>query len=278
MKHDEGSYSGDRGLRIYYQFWLPDGAPRAVVQISHGFGEHGGRYQNVVNALILAGIAVYASDHRGNGKSDGQRNYVDSFGQYVSDLKILTDIIHAVHPGVPLFLLGHSMGSTIAIRYAALYREGLAGLILSGAGVKVAGNINPVLISLSGILSAFAPRLTAPTGGMDEFLSHDPAVAEACRADPLCCGDKVSARLGYESTRAFARNSDLVGIVDVPLLYQAGDADRLVLGAEPLSRKFRMKDRTIRMYPGLYHEVYNERADLREPVLRDLVNWLNSHI
>jgi alpha-beta hydrolase superfamily lysophospholipase len=105
------------------------------------------------------------------------------------------------------------------------------------------------------------------------FLSHDPAVAEACRGDPLCCGDKVSARLGYESIRPLPETPISSVSWTCRFSIRRGDADRLVLGAELLSRKFRMKDRTIRMCPGLYHEVYNERADLR-----DLVSWLNSHI
>ncbi|MFX1451268.1 MAG: alpha/beta fold hydrolase, partial [Promethearchaeota archaeon] len=116
MKHFENEYEGIAGLKIYYQCWLPD-KPKAIVHIVHGFAEHSGRYLNVVNELIPLNYAVYANDHRGHGRSEGVRNHVDSFDQYVEDEKLLYDIIKKQHPNLPVFMLGHSMGSIIALYF-----------------------------------------------------------------------------------------------------------------------------------------------------------------
>jgi len=135
MNHLEGKFKGVEGLKIYYQGWTPE-TPKAVIQLVHGGFEHSGRYQFVVNALIPEGYAIYADDHRGHGKSEGIRNYVDSFDQYIEDERILYDIIKEKHPNLPIFMLGHSLGSFIAIYFTKKYENLLHGLILSGTGTK----------------------------------------------------------------------------------------------------------------------------------------------
>ena len=133
MKNVERNFEGVKGLNIFYQSWLPEN-PKAIVQVVHGFAEHSGRYLNVVNEIIPLGYGVYADDHRGHGRSEGIRNYVDSFDQYVEDEKKLYDIIKEKHPNLPIFLLGHSMGSLIAIYVIKKYEDLYKGLILSGTG------------------------------------------------------------------------------------------------------------------------------------------------
>ena len=126
MKHFESEYEGTGGLKIYYQYWIPD-KPKAILQIVHGFAEHSGRYMNVVNELIPLGYALYANDHRGHGRSEGIRNYVDTFDQYIEDEKILYKIISEQHPNMPIFMLGHSMGSLIALYFTKKYENLLKG-------------------------------------------------------------------------------------------------------------------------------------------------------
>src|SRR3954451_16113079 len=119
-RHAEDAFDGAAGARIAYQSWLPDGdqEPRAVVVIAHGVSEHGGRYRYVVERLVPEGFAVYAIDHRGHGRSSGSKAQIDRMAHVVADLDTLIDRVKADHPGLKLFLLGHSMGGCVAIAYA----------------------------------------------------------------------------------------------------------------------------------------------------------------
>jgi acylglycerol lipase len=136
MPHIEGNYKGQKNLMLYYQGWLPEQSPKAILLIVHGLGEHSGRYKNVVEYFVPKGYAVYSFDQRGHGRSEGARCYVDRFPDYITDLHTFVTMVRDFHPGTKLFLVGHSIGGTIATAYATQYQDGLAGLVLSGAGLK----------------------------------------------------------------------------------------------------------------------------------------------
>ena len=172
MNHFEGEFEGANGIKIYYQAWLPDN-PKAVVQIVHGGFEHSGRYLNVVNKLHPHSYAVYADDHRGHGKSEGTRNYVDSFDQFIIDEKKVFDIIHENHPSLPVFMLGHSMGSIIATYFTKKYEELLARLILSGTATGSAAFPRFLKIMVK-VLSKVTPKLTIDPKLNPTDLSRDP--------------------------------------------------------------------------------------------------------
>ncbi len=277
MRHVEDSFIGQKGLKLSYQGWLAD-KPKALVQISHGIAEHGGRYARLAEALVSSGFSVYAADHRGHGRSEGQRCYVDNFDQYVDDELAFSAILRQGNPGQPLFLLGHSMGSTIALRYAARRESDLAGLIISGAGLAVGGKVSPILRAMASLISGIAPRLMLPPGDLSQFLSHDQAVVEAYRNDPLVCGEKISARLGAQMLKVFPQNAAIAQGLSLPLLYQVGGEDKLVLDGPALAQYFKMKDATLRIYPGLFHEVYNEAEPERSAVIADLKDWIAKRV
>ena len=132
MIHATGLLTGAGGRRIFWQSWSPDGEPRALVVIVHGAGEHSDRYVHVADRLCADGYAVYALDHRGHGRSEGPRALIDRLDNAVADLDQLVVQASAEHPAAPVYMLGHSMGGTVAVRYAVLHGEQLAGLILSG--------------------------------------------------------------------------------------------------------------------------------------------------
>ncbi|MFX1339939.1 MAG: alpha/beta hydrolase [Promethearchaeota archaeon] len=275
MKRFENEYEGIAGLKIYYQYWLPDN-PKAVLLIVHGFAEHSGRYMNVVKELIPLGYAIYANDHRGHGKSEGIRNYVDSFDQYIEDEKKLYDIIGQQHPDLPIFMLGHSMGSTIALYFTKKYEHLLKGLILSGVGTDVGGGG----VSLLKVVSKFSeenPTMEIPPNLNAEFLSHDPEVVKAYQTDPLVNADKITARLAFEFFNSLKNVESFVKDLKIDLLVQSGSEDKLITGSEKLENLFMMGDKTIIIYEGLYHEVYNEVEQERKKVLTDLRNWLEKH-
>ncbi|TXT67602.1 MAG: Phospholipase YtpA [Promethearchaeota archaeon] len=278
MEHKEDSFIGEKDLKIYYQIWIPEGSPKAVIQIVHGFGEHSGRYMNVVNKLVPMGYIIYADDHRGHGKSDGVENYVDSFDLYVEDEKKLYDIARENHPNIPYFMLGHSMGSGIAQYFAKKYQSLLDGLILSGAGNSVGDEVSGFIKVMSKAMAVLAPKMTVDSGLDPNFLSHDPQVVQAYIDDPLVHYEKVTARLGKEMLVRFTNLDEVVEELTLPLLVQCGSEDKAVFGIDELKQHYTMEDKTVKIYDGLYHEVYNEVKDKREIVLNELAQWLENHI
>ncbi|NVM16706.1 MAG: lysophospholipase [Candidatus Lokiarchaeota archaeon] len=278
MKHIEGEYEGAKDFKIFYQAWIPENV-KAVIQVVHGFAEHSGRYLNVVNQLTPLGYAIYANDHRGHGRSDGKRNYIDSFDQFIEDEKKLYDLIKKNHQNLPIFMLGHSMGSMIALVFTEKYEPLLRGLILSGTGTGAGEGTSKTLKWLVRGLAKIAPKKYINPGLKAEKLSHDPEVVQAYENDPLVNADKITIRLGWELMKFFAKYDPITHSLKLPLLIQCGGEDALIKGSEEALRKaFNMKDKTILIYDGLYHEVYNEVLEEREKVLNDLSNWLDKHL
>ncbi len=276
MEHVEGRLAGAGGATLFHQGWLPEGDPVAVVMISHGLGEHAGRYGNVVEALVPAGYAVYGLDHRGHGRSSGPRAHIRRYGDFLADFDAFRRHVAARHPGLPLFLLGHSMGGNIALGYALEHQEGLRGLVLSGPALTVPDDVPPLLLQLSGVLGRLAPRLRA-TGLDATRISRDPAVIAAYRSDPLVFSGKFTAGLGSALLVAMRSFPDRVSGLRLPLLILHGTADELAdpSGSRMLEARAGSSDVTARYYPGLYHEVFNEPE--RGEVLAELKAWLDAH-
>jgi len=191
MNHVDGRFTGTGGVEIYWQAWRPAEA-RAVVVIAHGAGEHSRRYEHVARRLVDAGYAVYALDHRGHGLSKGRRALVDRMDRVIADVRTLVGRAAAENPGRPLFLLGHSMGGTIGIAFAARHQQELAGLALSGP-VAVLEAASPALRVIASVLSTLTPGLGV--FAVDASLvSRDPEVVRAYREDPLVFHGKLPAR------------------------------------------------------------------------------------
>jgi acylglycerol lipase len=277
LKHLEGEFKGLEGLKIYYQAWIPE-EPKAVIQLVHGGFEHSGRYQNVVNKLIPEGYAIYADDHRGHGKSEGLRNYVDSFDQFIEDEKLFYDLIKEKHTNLPIFMLGHSLGSFIAIFFTEKYEPLLNGLILSGTGINPGKETSGFLKFMVKTLSKITPKMKFNPRIDAKFLSHDPEVVKNYKSDPLVNADTITARLGYEMVKNFDKLKMTIRNFKINLLVQCGSEDKLISGNKELDDYFKMDDKTIKIYDGLYHEVYNEIEKDRGIVLKDLKDWLNNHI
>jgi len=277
MKHEEGEFTGVDNLKIYYESWLPEN-PKAVVQVVHGLAEYVGRYQNVVDALIPRGFAIYGDDHRGHGKSEGERGYVDSFMHFIEDEKILFDIIKKKHPNLPIFMLGHSMGSLIAIKFVELYEKDLKGLILSGTGNKPGGaGASAFMRVMARLMGKIAPHKRFSADLDPKLISNDPEVVEAYDNDPQVFKE-ITAKLGAETLKGFGSAKKIARTFTLPCLIQAGSADNLVFGAKEFSDELTTSDKTVKIYEGLYHEVYNEIEADRKTVLKDLGDWLESHI
>lgn len=272
MKEVQGSIAAPDGIELKWTGWLPDQGLQAVVLLIHGFGEHVGRYGNVAGKLVPAGFALFGCDLRGHGRSGGPRGYVDCFGQYVGDChQFRKQVVDPVADNRPLFVLGHSMGSIIAINYADRHRD-IAGLILSGTGASSPLN-NPARARMLKLLAKLAPRAGMKFPLAAEFISRDPAVVEAYAADPLV-HSRVSFRLAVEMGRWLEQAVAALPQLTLPTLIQCGGADSSFSGQEELYRRLGARDKELHIYPGLRHEVYNELDADRERALAHLEAWL----
>ena len=275
MEHIEGNFKGVRELNIYYQGWLPEGDVQAVLLVVHGMGEHSGRYMNVVNHFVPLGYAVYALDHIGHGKSDGEREIVKTFADYTDTLTIFYDMVTDWQPDKPIFLLGHSMGGAIASYYLLDHQDKFKGAVISAPAVKVGEGISQGTITMSKILSKIAPKMGVLA--LDATaISKDPEVVDAYVNDPLVFHGKTPARLASELLSAMMRITAEAGKINLPIIIVQGEKDVLVdpAGAQMLYDKASSTEKTLKIYEGLYHEVFNEPE--RERVLKDVENWLEA--
>jgi alpha-beta hydrolase superfamily lysophospholipase len=274
--HREGSFSGAGGVGIWWQAWHPDGDPKAVLVIAHGAGEHSGRYEHVAARLVTEGYAVYAVDHRGHGRSDGPRALVDRVDNAVTDLDKVVVIAAGENPGLPIFLLGHSMGGLIAVCYAIAYQERLTGLLLSGPLAALEAASPPVRM-MAAILSALTPQLGV--FAVDASLvSRDPAVVAAYQQDPLVHHGKLPARTVHELSGKVGAFPNTAKAITVPTLIMHGTADQLapLAGAKMLADTISSTDKKLIPYEGLYHEILNEPE--RQQVMDDMCQWLTAQL
>jgi acylglycerol lipase len=276
MEHIEGTFKGVRDTDIYYQAWLPDGEAKAVILVVHGLGEHSGRYTNVVDHFVPLGYAVYGHDLVGHGKSGGRREYVERFEDFTGPLATYYDMVKDWQPGKPIFLLGHSVGGLIAPCYLFDHPADFQGAIFSAPSVKAGESISAATIALAKILAAVVPK--AGLEALDATaISRDPEVVRAYVEDPLVFHGKTPARAAAEMLRAIDRVQAEAHTLTLPFVVVQGSADRLVnpAGAQMLYDEAASADKTIHVYEGLYHEVFNEPE--RDRVLGDVEAWLEAH-
>lgn len=270
----EGSLAGADGLNIFWQGWRPDSPPRAIVVIAHGAGEHSGRYGHVAARLAREGYAVYAPDHHGHGRSGGRRALLRRMTSAVADLDALVSLATRAHPGSDTFLLGHSMGGTIALSYTIEHQDRLRGLILSGPLAALAAAPLPLRL-LVRVLSVLAPM--APVLAVDpNLVSRDPGVVGAYIADPLVHHGKLPARTIGEIAAAVEAFPAQVPSITIPTLIAYGTADDLCppSGSLMLHDRIASDDKTLKAYEGLFHEILNEPE--REAVLDEVCAWLST--
>ena len=278
MKHQEGVFVGVRKAGLYYQGWLPEGEPKAVLLVVHGLAEHSGRYMNLVNRFVPQGFAVYGIDHLGHGRSEGRRLALERFTDYTEPLKAFSAMVRCWQPDRSVFLVGHSMGGLIGATYLLTNQEELAGTVLSGPAVMAPGHIPAATIFVGRVLSVLFPSVGIVDRGPMDDICRDPAVVAAYVADPLVYQGKITARLGAEMLGAMEHLRKEAGRIRLPLLILQGDTDRLVnpAGAQVLYDGVASPDKRLIVYPGFYHEVFNEPEHDR--VLDDVERWLVAHL
>jgi acylglycerol lipase len=276
-RHEEGFFKGIRNTRVYHQCWLPDRETRAVLFIAHGLGEHSGRYMNVVNHLIPLGYAVYGMDQIGHGRSDGMRKHIERFEDYTDTLQVHLESVRRQQAGKPVVLVGHSMGEIIVAFYLLTHQTEFAGAVLSGVIAKPPANTSAMTVFMGKILSGVMPRLRFLDLDIPG-ICRDPSVVQAYIDDPLVYCGKATVRLGAELLRVMQYIQANATKITLPVLILQGKADRIgdSEGARMLYDALSSEDKTLNIYDGLYHEVYNEPESAT--VLRDLETWLEAHV
>ncbi len=271
LGHGQGTLASGQ----YWQGWsVPD--PAGVVVLVHGAHEHGGRYAHVAQRLGAAGYASYAPDHPGHGRSPGRRGDIRSLAAAVEGVAQTARAAADRHPGVPLFVYGHSLGGLVALQYLTGTPHGrIAGAVVSAPALDTS-TATPAQRVLAPVLSRLAPGLGVLT--LDaETVSRDPEVVAAYRADPLTHTGRMVARTGTEILLGAAAMPARLRGLRLPLLVVHGGADRLVppAASEVVRRHAGSPDVTVRIYDGLYHEPHNEPE--KDEVLDDVVAWLDAH-
>ena len=272
------TYLSPDGLTIFYrQFQALNEKARLI--ISHGLGEHSGRYVNIFNRLVPAGFSTWALDFRGHGRSPGKRGHIDAFDQFVLDLKSLIEQARQSSPAnSKLFLLGHSMGGLIALNYTERFSETIDGVVASSPGLGLTVQVPAVKAFMGKVMSSVWPGLSMGNELDASKISHDPDVVNAYLDDPLV-HDRVTARFFTEFMSAMAETNTNVSKINVPILMQVAGDDHLAdaQSARSFFERLGVSDKTLHFYDKLYHEVYNETPAEKEAVIDDLEKWLNLH-
>jgi alpha-beta hydrolase superfamily lysophospholipase len=275
VEAEESWLEGNGGLRIFTRHWEPDGPAKGSLVLCHGVNSHGGQYVRAAEAFAARGFAVTALDLRGRGRSDGERFYVESIDDYVSDLSLAIDTARARHPQLPLYLLGHSAGGVTSVSYALDHQERIDGLICESFAFRVYAP-DFALKLLEGA-SHIAPHLHVLKLKMEDF-SRDPDWVAALNADPLT-QDEVQpvqtvaalARAGERFEREFAR-------ITLPVLIMHGTADKATRpdGSRQFFDEAGSADKTLKLYEGHYHDLLNDLG--REQVMDDIVGWIDARL
>lgn len=277
--HQEGTLTGAGGVNLYYQRWHPPGNVRGILALVHGLGAHGSAFGNIIDYFIPKNYAVYSFDLRGHGRSQGQRGYINHWGEFREDLGTFLQFIQTQEPGCPCFLLGHSMGALIVLDYALRSPQeasALQGIIALAPALGQVG-VPPFKLAIGRLLSRVWPRFTLSTGIDLTIASRDPAVLAAYAQDQLR-HNRGSARLATEYLATVSWIQEHAKDWQLPLLILHGGADQVTLpeGGCAFFQQVVIQDKERREYPEAYHEIHN---DLNyQDILADMGNWLEQHL
>ena len=274
MKHLETAYKTHDGKELYLQAWMAD-APKAAMLLVHGLGEHSSRYLHLVEKLNEAGVSVFTFDGRGHGKSakDKPDAFFESADDYLKDIDALFGKVKSYSPGLPAFIYGHSMGGGLVAAYVLKYKPEAAGVVLSSPAIKEAEGTSKILIALSSMISKYFPKLKALKLDANK-VSRIPEEVQKYLQDQLVYTEAIPARTGYELFQLMNYIQGNASEFNLPLLLIHGSNDGLTnpKGSELLFENAKSADKTLKIFPGGYHELINDLD--RDEVMNLIVSWI----
>lgn len=276
MTYIEETVTTIDGLRLYMRRREVASA-RAEILVSHGFGEHCGRYGALTDHLVSHKYSVTAYDHRGHGLSDGLPGHVESFSEYDDDLAKMVATVSSRSEARPLFLIGHSMGGLIALRYLERKAGPLSGAIVSAPLIEVAVAVPAHKLMIARVGARMAPRFRLDNEINPANLSRDPEVGRSYAADPLV-NRKVSTKWFAEATRAMHEVAERADQITTPILVMHGTEDRLasVDATRRVFERIGSSDKELEIYAGFYHELFNEPE--KQDVFDRVTGWLAKRV
>jgi acylglycerol lipase len=269
----EGMFETEDKLRLFEQSWLPDKEEKNVLIFIHGLAEHSSRYSDFAEYLCGFGTSVETFDLRGHGRSGGKRNTINSFEDYLNDLRIFWERVFRRHPKMPIFLGGQSMGGTIVSLFVLNNRNNFRGLVLCSPVLKVSKDISPFLQKMSSFIGGAFPRL--PTIKLDcKGISRDKAVVDDYDSDPLVYRKGIIAKTGAELIRISKELQGRLQEMSLPFLILHGTSDSLsdIEGSRSLYSKAMSGDKTLKEYENYYHDLLHEPE--KDQIMEDIRLWL----
>ena len=271
----EGTFQGVDGLELYYQSWQPRDLPRAVLVVVHGHGGHSGIFTRMIEYLVTRNYVIYSFDLRGHGRSPGQRGYINSWAEYRADLSAFLELATSQQPNLPVFLVGQSMGGTIALDYTLRESIQLQGLVLISPALGL--SVSPWKLLVGKMLSNVRPNFALSAGIDMSTASRDRSIVAANAQDSLRHG-QGTARLATELLKTIDWVNAHASELQVPLLMLHGGADLVtpLESSQIFFERLTIADKKMYEYPDSYHELHN---DLNyQEILADMNDWLERHL
>ena len=271
----EETVEGAGGVKIFIRSWLPEAKAKALVVLCHGLNAHSGYYGWAAEQLVGAGYAAYAPDLRGRGKSDGDRFYVDTIDDYARDVDLAVKLAQSRHPGLPVFLLGHSAGGVVSCIYVLDHPGELAGFICEDFAFQVPGP-ELALAVIKG-LSHVAPHANVLKLHNENF-SRDPEAVARMNADPLIANEVQPTQTIAALVRADERLKREFSRISLPVLILHGTDDKVTKpsGSQAFYDAAGSKDKTLKLYEGHYHDLLNDAG--KETVMADILGWIAARL
>jgi len=276
MENFEWRWHAQDGLEFFSRGWSPEAAPKAVLCLVHGMGEHTNRYGHVASALAEAGYAVFGFDLRGHGLSEGQRGHIPSFEHCLNDISEFQKQLDLRYPNLPKVLYGHSLGGNLAANYLLRVKSAFQAAIITGPYFRLAFEPPAAKIALGRMMSNISPKFSQETGLETAALSRDPQVVRAYVTDPLV-HDLISARMFISVMEAGEWALEHAAELAVPMLLMHGSADRLTSASASQEFARRAGEKvTLVLWEGFYHEIHNEPEPAE--VFKTMIAWLDAQV
>lgn len=271
----ESTFEGVGGLKVFTRSWQPETKPRGVVVIVHGFNSHSGQYLWAADQFSKNGLAVYALDLRGRGRSEGERYYVEKMEDYVEDVQTLVTTAKSENPGLPIFMLGHSAGGVISCHYMLAHQAEINGLICESFAQELP--VPDIVLSFLKGISYFTPHTHLFSLNNKDF-SRDPAVVESMNNDLLIKGESQPGQTAKVLIDAARQLREDFPRITLPVLILHGTEDKATKpsGSQHFYEQTGSTDKTLKLYEGHFHDLLND-VD-KEIVMADIQSWIDERI